>query len=372
MEDEQKKIISKVVNKTVNDFTEKALFSVSPELIKKNIISEIKIMALTLSGWFFGLLISLIILNILYISHNNSSIENASLRMIKTLDGFVIMKNYLLLGIVYILVFSFIAYISGKFESKNYEKSRKSIIEFRNIVYILFIVNFCLISFTVDQLDLVSLIISLVLLFKIVFKTDHTLSEKELKDIISEKYIENWNKEIEKKSEPKTIVKKTNINSSDSKHDPLVTNFLMIIYFFYGFVLLFYGNKIEFFYHNITSLQRSGLFLIVIGFFSYSFSLTILEKKVPLTTRFINLVMSATLFIGAYSILGKELKVPFDLDRYYIQFVLFTIFMISVRITSSLIIIIKKLNKYITDPTQKLTILIGFFGIIISLLTILN
>lgn len=372
MDNEREKIIYKVVNKIVNDFTEKALLNVSPELIKKTIISEIKTMFLTLSGWFIGLLSAIFILNILYLSHSDSSIKNASLRVIGTLDGFIIIKNYLSLGITYILVFGFIAYISGKFESKSYEKNRIRIIELRNIVYILFIVSFCLKSFTVDQLDLVSLIISLVLLFKIVFKTDHTLSEKELKNIISEKVTENFNKEIEKESKLEKIVTKVNINNFDSKNDTFFSKFPMIIYFFYGFVLLFFGNKIEFFYDNITNLQKSGLFLIIVGFFSYSFGLTILEKGVPLTTRFINLLMSATLFIGATSIMSPELKVPFDLDRYYIQFVFFTIFIISVRVTSSLVIVVKKINKDITDPTQKLTILIGFFGIIISLLTILN
>ena len=52
-------------------------------------------------------------------------------------------------------------------------------IALRNLYYVFFITLFSLVSFTHEQLDLVSLVISTVILFAFILKEDFTYSKKD-------------------------------------------------------------------------------------------------------------------------------------------------------------------------------------------------
>lgn len=193
----KREIVEKVVSNIVKEETNQALNYAHPKLIKESICNEIKSMV---KNWLVGFIYiasSLIILNFIYISSSSSSVDNMSLGMVKTLNESLIIKNYLILGINYLLAFALISFVRSKFRTGTYEKNRKNIISFRNVIYLLFIVSFSLQSFTVEQLDLVSLVISLIVLFKVLFMTDNTLTTEEFIEIAEKIIINNWANEIE-------------------------------------------------------------------------------------------------------------------------------------------------------------------------------
>lgn len=202
--EEIKEIVKQAVNNTIDEITEGALRYAQPELIKKNIFYEIKIMFLQLLSWFIYIAIGIFVINIFYAFPFSETVENASLKLIGTLDISLIIKNYIILGINFLLVFSLFSFVYSKLGSKIYEENRKNISELRNIIYVLFIGLFSLQSFTVEQLNLVLLITSLILLFEFVFKTEGNLSKEEFKEITKKIVKNNWVKEIEQeKSEKK-------------------------------------------------------------------------------------------------------------------------------------------------------------------------
>lgn len=180
--EEIKEIVKQAVNNTIDEITEGALRYAQPELIK-NIFYEIKIMFLQLLSWFIYIAIGIFVINIFYAFPFSETVENASLKLIGTLDISLIIKNYIILGINFLLVFSLFSFVYSKLGSKIYEENRKNISELRNIIYVLFIGLFSLQSFTVEQLNLVLLITSLILLFEFVFKTEGNLSKEEFKEI---------------------------------------------------------------------------------------------------------------------------------------------------------------------------------------------
>ena len=206
IEDEKKKaIVEQVLNDTIDEMAELALNYAQPELIKRNIFYEIKVMFFRLLSWLVYIIIGIFIINIFYASPlANTAVDNASLELIRTLDTCLIVKNYVILGINYLLAFFLFSFFYSKFGPKEYKKNRKNIIEFRNVIYVLFIGFFSLQSFTVEQLDLVLLITSLILLFEFVFKTDNTFSKEEFKDAARKQIVENWEQEIEKNKKEKT------------------------------------------------------------------------------------------------------------------------------------------------------------------------
>lgn len=197
--DKIKEIAEQAVNDTIDEIAEQALNYAQPKLTKKNIFFEIKTMFLQLFSWFIYIVIGLFLMNIVYDLPIGSRVNNASLELIKTLDIILIIKNYLTLGINFLLVFALFSYIYSKFVSKSYEESRKKIIELRIIIYVLFIGLFSLQSFTVEQLDLVLLINSLILLFEFVFKRNDSFSEKEFRNLARNKILKDWNQELEEK-----------------------------------------------------------------------------------------------------------------------------------------------------------------------------
>ncbi|MBD1221892.1 hypothetical protein [Virgibacillus halodenitrificans] len=185
---------------------------------------------------------------------------------------------------------------------------------------------------------------------------------------------EFWETDHERELEKNIMKKKTKLINKEKLDNEFegTMNLYMIIYFFYGFVLFIFGKKLENFYGSITNLQKSGLFLIILGLFTYTLTLAFSNEKSTLTLRFQYFLMSITLLISAFLIKNDKLKVPSSFDDLFGPLLFFTVLMLSGKLTINLIIIIKKINKSINDPTQKMTILIGFFGVLISLLTMLK
>lgn len=157
----------------------------------------------------------------------------------------------------------------------------------------------------------------------------------------------------------------------DDKFKPLI-HVYMIIYFFYGVILFFFGKEIGTFFENITILQKLGLLLILLGLFVYSATLAISQKKIRFILRFLYSVISIVLFILILSVIMDNLLVPLGMRKFFIIVITITMFFLSAMVTLKIIDIIKNINATLDDPTQKLTILIGFFGVLISLLTALK
>lgn len=193
---EKEEIVKKVFSDHIDEKTEETLNIVQKKLQKINIISEIKRMIITFIFWLFNILIGLLFLHFVYKFDNDGIVNVYSLKLIKGLDIYSILKTYVSLAITSIISFCFIALVVHNNRFRNYEKKRKTIKYFRNTSYIYFIVVFCLTAFTVDQLDLVSIIISLVLLFKIVFEEDKSLSEKNLEKLIKKTVLDDMSRKI--------------------------------------------------------------------------------------------------------------------------------------------------------------------------------
>lgn len=157
----------------------------------------------------------------------------------------------------------------------------------------------------------------------------------------------------------------------DDKFKPLI-HVYMIIYFFYGVILFFFGKEIGTFFENITILQKLGLLLILLGLFVYSATLAISQKKIRFILRFLYSVISIVLFILILSVIMDNLLVPLGMRKFFIIVITITMFFLSAMVTLKIIDIIKNINATLDDPKQKLTILIGFFGVLISLLTALK
>lgn len=96
-------------------------------------------------------------------------VQDAAINTLNNLNIKHITMNYLILGILYIVLFLLTVIIVPKIWDLTVEQHRRRVFYTKNYSYILFLTLFFLSSFTADQLDLIMLLISLIILFKFMY-----------------------------------------------------------------------------------------------------------------------------------------------------------------------------------------------------------
>lgn len=151
---------------------------------------------------------------------------------------------------------------------------------------------------------------------------------------------------------------------------------LMVPYLFYGFILVFLGNNIENFIENIGFLQKTGLFLVLLGLTVYSYNPIRLKKYMTKKTKFRYIIMTVTLIMVINVIFSSKLLVKTNLAIIFgailLIFFAYTIFILLIELVMRISILIKNIDESIDNPTEKTMILIAFFGVLISLITLLK
>lgn len=102
-------------------------------------------------------------------------------------------------------MFFLINSIDNFISSRSYTDQIEYLLRVRNLLFILLIILFCIQSFAIEQLDLVSTIISIVVLFEIVLKDKNSFSENSLKSEVAKEYIRLMLSELDNK---KTLIVK--------------------------------------------------------------------------------------------------------------------------------------------------------------------
>lgn len=151
-------------------------------------------------------------------------------------------------------------------------------------------------------------------------------------------------------------------------------NFYFFVSLFNGLILMLFGRKIEFFLFHMSFLQRLGLSFVLGTMAIFTLSRKGSKKKSK-TSKTIDGIQKFIIFISFFISFLYVLLDKIDFLIYQIQTLSGPIYifitLLSANLLAFLIKKIKEVDKKIEDPTERITILVGFFGIVISLLNLL-
>lgn len=145
--------------------------------------------------------------------------------------------------------------------------------------------------------------------------------------------------------------------------------------FIFGNISIFFGDKINYFTSSLTPSERFGVTLILLSVSVLSGYWVFTEKK-NLELNFSFLFVSVCFFLAGLLVSQKIFftsNPPYqNILIYFIPFLNLSVMIFFIKFFWESYKLIKKLNQEINDSVDKTTLLIAFFGIIISLLTYLN
>lgn len=118
-------------------------------------------------------------------------VEDAAINVLTNLNTKHIIINYLTMGIFFIVMFLFTVFIIPKLWDLNVKQHRRRIFFTKNYSYVLFLTLFFLSSFTPNQLDLIMLLISLIILFKFIYVGEEFYLKYEKKESLDKSNKEN-------------------------------------------------------------------------------------------------------------------------------------------------------------------------------------
>lgn len=203
MEDEKikKQIIDKVVKELVDETVDETFIQAEPQLVKLLNKQELKSFTQIFIKFLLhlGVISVMLFLVVEYYIPNALITPKSSSQIVESIDIITMLVNYVTLAIPIIIVFFLITFIDRIFFTRSYTEQIEYLFNLRNFLFVLFIILFCIQSFTIDQLDLISIILSTVILFEFILGNKNSLSEELIKSNMTQKYIELWSNEINSK-----------------------------------------------------------------------------------------------------------------------------------------------------------------------------
>ena len=169
------------------------------------------------------------------------------------------------------------------------------------------------------------------------------------------------------------MVKKNTEKLHTQKNDSIIYSTIAISYMIYGIILLFFGKKIISAFSDLNSIQELGLSLFYVGLASLLFDGLLnykIKKKSPVVIiidviMIFNLIINTFIMIpgkSIYGFLNEVLKSSNVLIVFYLP--LICISTIKIKYVAFI--------ENITNPNERITILIGIFGVIIALISVIK
>lgn len=188
------------------------------------------------------------------------------------------------------------------------------------------------------------------------------------------KYDENENKIYDYNNN--IFISDESINEKNHrKHNERLRFFGINIYptLLIGFILFSYGNDVSLLFSSLDKGQSSGLSLIAVSLSSYFYVVSVDERKKRSTiVKKLYKLMRICLFISLFFLTLILLGVLTNPWFCVTIFIIFTFYIIFTNLFSKTINAIIYTFKNINNEVQQLTIIIGFFGVLISILTYLK